>query len=149
MTQDQAVDPPDTSDDHHQIHQLTQRWVELWSPKEQMFNGQGFEQLFATEENGIIVFDNINGSLVVLHSVQEYLNTWQPVMAQLTFWTIAIEDNLQIDVSNDLAFTTFSFLGVGRDRDGKDYQVRQYGTHVWKRINGQWRLVHEHLTIGA
>jgi ketosteroid isomerase-like protein len=33
-------------------------------------------------------------------------------------------------------------------KDGQEVKARQYGTHTWKRLNGQWRLVHEHLTVG-
>lgn len=137
-----------TDHDCQQIQQLTQQWVNLWSPKDKPFSGEGFEQIFATGENAILVFDNFDGSVVVLHSLQEYLNTWVPVMQQFSFWEIAIEDNLEVSISGDLATTTFSFIGGGTDQDGQAYKLRQYGTHIWKRINQQWRLVHEHLTAG-
>ncbi|MBW4457187.1 MAG: nuclear transport factor 2 family protein [Nostoc indistinguendum CM1-VF10] len=139
--------PGQNVEPRQQIQQLTQQWVKLWSPKDKAF-GEGFEQIFATGDNEILVFDNFDGSVVVLHSLQEYLNTWIPVMQQFTFWEIAIEENLEISISGDLAVTTFSFVGGGRSKDGQDYKLRQHGTHVWKRINGQWRLVHEHLTVG-
>jgi ketosteroid isomerase-like protein len=143
-----AIDQPgENVEPRQQIQQLTQQWVKLWSPKDKVF-GEGFEQIFATGENEILVFDNFDGSVVVLHSLQEYLNTWIPVMQQFTFWEIAIEDDLEISISGDLAVTTFSFAGGGQSQDGQDYKLRQHGTHVWKRINGQWRLVHEHLTVG-
>jgi ketosteroid isomerase-like protein len=136
-----------TMSDRQQIQQLTQQWVNLWSPQEKPFTGEGFEQIFATGENEILVFDNFDGSVVVLHSLQEYLNTWLPVMQQFSFWEIAIEDNLEISISDDLAVTTFSFTGGGRSQDGQDYKLRQYGTHIWKSINSEWRIIHEHLTV--
>jgi ketosteroid isomerase-like protein len=137
-----------TMSDRQQIQQLTQQWVNLWNPKEKPFTGEGFEQIFATGENEILVFDNFDGSVVVLHSLQEYLNTWVPVMQQFSFWEIAIEDNLEISISGDLAVTTFSFAGGGRSQDGQAYKLRQYTTHICQKINGQWRIVHEHLTVG-
>jgi ketosteroid isomerase-like protein len=142
---------PTETDQHNQDHQaiqhLTQHWVNLWSPKDQPFTGEGFEKIFATGENEILVFDNFDGSVVVLRSLQAYLDTWVPVVQQFAYWEVAIEDNLEISISGDLAVTTFSFAGSGRRKDGQDYKLRQYGTHVWKRINDQWRLVHEHLTV--
>lgn len=134
--------------DDRQIQQLTQTWVNLWSSKETPFTGAGFEQIFATGENEILVFDNFDNSVVVLHSLQEYLDTWVPVMQQFDYWEIAIEDNLEISISGDLAVTTFSFAGGGRSKDGQDYKLRQHGTHVWKRMGDRWRIVHEHLTVG-
>lgn len=137
-----------TLTDSQQIQQLTQKWVELWSPKDQPFTGAGFDQLFASGENAILVFDNVEGSVVVLRSVQEYINTWVAMMQQFSYWEIAIEDNLEIAIDGDLAVTTFSFAGGGQSKAGQDFKLRQHGTHVWKRINHQWRLVHEHLTVG-
>jgi ketosteroid isomerase-like protein len=51
-------------------------------------------------------------------------------------------------LEGDLTTTIFSFAGGGRNKDGTVYKLRQYGTHIWKRIDHQWRLVHEHLTVG-
>jgi ketosteroid isomerase-like protein len=136
----------DTQSDRIQIEQLTQQWVNLWSPKDKPFTGVGFDRIFAKDK--ILVFDNFDNSVVVLHSLQEYLDTWVPVMQQFVDWEIAIEDNLEIAIDGDLAVTTFSFSGGGRSKDGQDYELRQHGTHMWKRIDRQWRLVHEHLTVG-
>ena len=136
-----------TQQDYEQIQHLTQQWVNLWSPREQVFTGQGFEQIFAAGENEILVFDNFDGSVVVLRSLQAYLDTWVPVMQQFRFWEIAIDNNLEISIDGDLATTTFSFSGGGYSQDGQQYTLNQYGTHIWKRIDRQWRLVHEHLTV--
>jgi ketosteroid isomerase-like protein len=136
------------SSDRQQIQHLTQQWMNLWSPEDNPFTGAEAEQLFATGDHEILVFDNFDGSVVVLRSVQEYLATWVPVMQNFSFWQIAIEDNLEISINGDLAVTTFSFAGGGRSKDGQDYKLRQYGTHVWKRSKGEWRIVHEHLTVG-
>ncbi|WP_375502657.1 hypothetical protein [uncultured Nostoc sp.] len=111
-------------EDRQQVQQLTQQWVKLWSPKDQQF-GDGFEQIFATGDNDILVFDNFDSSVVVLHSLQEYLNTWVRVMQQFTFWEIAIEDNLEISIDGDLAVTTFSFAGGGQHKDGHNYKREQ------------------------
>lgn len=135
-----------TDNDIKQIQQLTRQWVNLWSPKDRPFTREGFEQIFSTDE--LLVFDNFDNSVVVLHSLQEYLDTWVPVMQQFVYWEIAIEDNLEISISGDLAVTTFSFAGGGRSKDGSDRKLHQYCTHVWKRFNGEWRIVHEHLTLG-
>ena len=133
-------------DDYQQIEQLTQQWVDIWSPKDQPFTGQGFEQIFATGENQILVFDDFNGSVVVLRSLQAYLETWAPAMQQFKDWEIAIENNLEITLEGNLATSTFSFAGGGRSHDGTPYRLRQYCTHIWKRSDHQWRLIHEHLT---
>ena len=84
--------------------------------------------------------------MVVLQSLQEYLDTWVPVMANFVYWSVALEDHFQISIEGDMAITTFSFAGGGQNKDSEDVTLKQYCTHMWKRLNGEWRLVHEHLT---
>ena len=136
------------TNDEAKIRQLTEQWRKIWSPKDQPFTGEGFEQIFATGENEILVFDNFDNGVVVLHSLQEYLDTWIPVMENFSYWEIKLEDNLAISIDGDLAITTFSWVGGGKTQDGQEVKARQYGTHTWKRLDGEWRLVHEHLTAG-
>lgn len=106
------------------------------------------QQILINQENEILVFDNFNNDVVVLHSLQEYLDTWIPVMQNFSYWEIQLEDNLNISIEGDLTVTTFSWVGGGKTKDGQEVKARQYGTHTWKRLNNQWRLVHEHLTVG-
>ena len=130
------------------IRELTEQWKTLWSPQDNLFTGKGFENIFATGENEILVFDNFDNGVVVLHSLQEYLDTWIPVMQNFSYWEIELEDNLTISIEGNLAVTTFSWVGGGKTKDGQEVKARQYGTHTWKRLDGEWRLVHEHLTAG-
>jgi ketosteroid isomerase-like protein len=134
--------------DEAKIRALTEQWRSLWSPKDQPFTGKGFENIFAVGKNEILVFDNFGNSVVVLHSLQEYLDTWIPAMQNFSYWEIQLEDNLKILIEGDLAVTTFSWVGGGKTKDEQEVKARQYGTHTWKRLNNEWRLVHEHLTAG-
>ena len=134
--------------DKAKIQELTEQWRNIWSPKDKPFTGDGFENIFATGENEILVFDNFDNRVVVLHSLQEYLDIWIPVMENFSYWSIQLEDNLNISIDGNLAVTTFSWIGGGKTKEGQEIEARQYGTHTWKRLNGEWRLVHEHLTVG-
>lgn len=134
--------------DETAIRQLTEQWRQVWSHQDKTFTGKGFETIFATGKNEILVFDNFDRGVVVLHSLQEYLDTWIPVMQNFSYWEIQLEDNLTISIDGNLAVTTFSWVGGGKSKDGREVTVRQYGTHTWKRLNDEWRLVHEHLTVG-
>ena len=134
--------------DETEIRRLTEQWRNIWSPKDKPFTGEGFENIFATVKNEILVFDNFDNGVVVLRSLQEYLDTWIPVMQNFSYWEIQLEDNLDISIDGDLAVTTFSWVGGGETKDRQEVKARQYGTHIWKRLNGEWRLVHEHLTVG-
>ncbi|MGD2182116.1 YybH family protein [Lusitaniella coriacea] len=135
--------------DEAEIRQLTARWLSIFSPKDRPFTGVGFENIFATGKNEILVFDNYKNDVVVLRSLKEYLDTWVPFMQEnISYWEVELEDHFEITIDGDLAVTTFSWIGGGKGKDGRAIKAKQYGTHVWKRLEGQWRLVHEHLTGG-
>ncbi|MEO0836267.1 MAG: nuclear transport factor 2 family protein [Cyanobacteria bacterium J06642_3] len=130
------------------IRQLTEQWIAIWSPQDKTFTGKGFENIFATGENEILVFDNFQNEVVVIRSLQEYLDTWVPLMKSFSYWNVELEDNWDISIDGDLAVTNFSWVGGGKTKEGQEIKAKQYGTHTWKRLNNEWRLVHEHLTGG-
>lgn len=115
--------------DEVKIRTLTEQWRSLWSPKDQPFIGKGLENIFATGENKILVFDNFDHSVVVLHSLQEYLDTWIPVMQNFSYWEIQLEDNLKISIDGDLAVTTFSWVGGGKTKDGQEVKALMMRSH--------------------
>ena len=104
--------------DETEIRQLTEQWINIWSPQEQTFTGEGFEKIFATGVNEILVFDNFQDDVVVLRSLQEYINTWMPLMQSFSYWNVELEDNWKISIDGDLAVTTFSWVGGGKGKDG-------------------------------
>jgi ketosteroid isomerase-like protein len=136
-----------TVSDEQQIRELTQQWVAAWDIGDQPFAGELFRDLFAPGKNGIEVFDNIQGDVTVLTSVDEYVSTWAPFMEPLTHWSVRLDD-LKVQVGADLAVTTFKLVGIDtRGPDGETIPFGQYGTHVWKKLPGlNWRIVHEHFT---
>ncbi len=69
-------------------------------------------------------------------------------MVPLQTWSVTIGDSLDIQVSGEIAATTFRLVGTDtRGADGNPVPFGQYGTHVWRRLPGLgWRIVHEHLT---
>lgn len=130
-----------------EIETGTAKWHTGWNLGDRPFDGEVFRDLFAPEGHNMVVFDNVLGDVIVLRSAAEYVATWVPFMAPMTHWSTRLE-NLTIDISGDQAVTTFKLVGVDtRGADGDVMPFGQYGTHVWKRIDGVgWRIVHEHLT---
>ena len=55
--------------DKAKIRELTEKCRSIWSRKDKPFTGEGFENIFATGENKILVFDNFDDGVVILHSL--------------------------------------------------------------------------------
>ncbi|MBE9115756.1 hypothetical protein IQ249_07615 [Lusitaniella coriacea LEGE 07157] len=45
---------------------------------------------------------------MVLHSLEESLDTWKPLMDSFSYWNVDLKDNWEISINGDLAVTTFS-----------------------------------------
>lgn len=129
------------------IRTLTQQWVEGWNVGANEFSGEAFRPLFAPGPGGILVFDNVQGDVIVLTSVDQYVETWTPFMEPMTVWSVRL-DELDVQQSGDLAVTTFKLVGTDtRGPDGSPVPFGQYGTHTWRKLPELgWRIVHEHLT---
>lgn len=135
-------------DDKQLIHTLSNRWAEIWNIGTAKFDAEAFREVFAPGENAVEVFDNVQGDVITIGSVDEYIETWIPFVEPLPVWSTETE-LLTTHISGDLATTTFRIIGTDtKGPDGSDLPFGQYGTHVWKRIPELgWRIVHEHLTI--
>jgi len=60
-------------------------------------------------------------------------------------WKIIDLDITRLETQGDYGWSAISYIGRGV-RNGAEYFGGQHGTHIRKHINGDWRIVHEHLT---
>ncbi len=130
------------------IQQKTDQWFQLWSPGDKPFTFEGIENVFADKEEGLLVVDGFEGSIVVLKSIHEYKDKWLPLVnTSFATYTIKPKDGIEIDVDATMATSTFIWVSENATlKDGTPVKLSQYATHVWKKINGDWKIVHEHLT---
>ncbi|MEM7527011.1 MAG: nuclear transport factor 2 family protein [Pseudomonadota bacterium] len=130
-----------------EVKALTEQWLAGWNIGEATFDGGRFRQIFAPGGGGISVFDNVEGDVIELSSVDDYVATWTPFMAPMTNWSTKLEAH-KVQVVGDMALSTFRLVGTDtRGPNGEQIPFGQYGSHVWRRLPGLgWRIVHEHLT---
>lgn len=51
----------------------------------------------------------------------------------------------RVETSGRLGWSAIELWFTAR-RDGRPFDGSQYGTHVWRKADGRWRIVHEHMT---
>lgn len=137
----------DINRDRVEIQQKLERWRMLFSPGEQRFSFTGYENLYINTDE-LIVFDSYApaGYNREIQGWDNYKALWERyIPIDFPNWKITRLNITRIEVQGDLAWSTLSFAGRGV-KDGKEYVGGQHGTHVWKRIGEEWRIVHEHLT---
>ena len=132
-----------------EIRQLTQQWIEGWSPGAEAFDPDSLQPLYAQGENAILVYDDIGEEVAVIRSWDEYAQTWQPFMEQYAYWSIQLEGDIEVTIAEDMAVSNFVWVGEARYQDGREIAPKQYATLVWQKQDGNWVIVHEHLTAAA
>lgn len=141
--------PQSNTNDEVEIRKLTRKWFYIWSQKEKPFTGEDLEEVFASKAGEMLVYDNFDGDVKIIRSVQEYIDTWVPVMQErFAYHEIKSEGEIEIEVDGNMALSTFVWVSNSKLKNGNNVSLRQYATHVWRKINGRWCLIHEHLTLG-
>jgi ketosteroid isomerase-like protein len=57
--------------------------------------------------------------------------------------------NPRVQVYGDTAILTYNFVGVGRDKDGKNAPGAAKSTRVYAKMDGKWMLVHANFAPAA
>ncbi len=127
-----------------EIRRQLDRWFSAWSPGDSPFDAESMRSLFA--DDGIHVVDDFGDHVVTIGSFDDYVATWNPVMAPIASWAVRQVGQPVVHVAGDLAAVTFVFSGGGRTKDGDPLKIAQHGTQIWRKRGGTWVIVHEHLT---
>ena len=135
--------------DAAELRRLTGLWFKAWSPGTAPWTGEELRDVFAPGDDAIRVVDDMGGRVVTFSSIRTYLDFWRPWMAEAAAeWSITPRGPIDIVIDGSLAVATFAFDATGRTPVGEaiDLSPAQYGTHVYRKTDSGWRLVHEHLT---
>jgi ketosteroid isomerase-like protein len=137
--------PASNSPAEAQIRENLQRWRELFSQAQ--YSLKGYEDLYLNT-NELLVYDSYTpaGYDREIRGWDQYKTLWEKyIPIDFPGWKITDLTITRLEVQGDTAWSTVSYVGQGV-KDGQPYAGGQHGTHIWKQIDGEWRIVHEHLT---
>ena len=109
----------------------------------------GYEDLFVHEPKELLAYDNYAESDTRWLGFDRYRQIWEREINQnfpgFVMYLIEVD---RIEVSGDMAWTAFTWYGHVTTSTGQLWPA-QHATHGWRRMDGTWRIVHEHLTSGV
>ena len=134
--------------DEAQIEQLSEDWIQAWSPQEDAENFNFMEHFsdFYAEGNDLILFDNADPQARIASSAEEYGNIWDGLLPNLSYVDNRITSEPKVYLDGDIAVSTMVWETTFTSSDGKEQKVPTLGTLVWQRTPQGWRIVHEHGT---
>lgn len=138
------------SSDQSAIRSQLKRWRDLFSRtgEGKRYSLEGYEDLYLEE---MLTFDSYvpDWATTQIDGFENYRAIWErDVNDSFPNWTIQQMDVLSVEMaeSGELAWSALNFWGEGVRANGERYQGSQHGTHVWRKVDGTWKIVHEHLT---
>lgn len=131
--------------DEQSIRQALQEWRQLYSYGDRKFSFDGYEHLYLNTD-ALLAYDNVAPKDTQVNGWRTYRSLWEAVInesfagQQITRFEIH-----RVGVSGDLGWSAITFRFRAKNR-GKDFYSSQHGTHIWRKVDGKWRIVHEHMT---
>ncbi|MEM8797022.1 MAG: nuclear transport factor 2 family protein [Pseudomonadota bacterium] len=125
------------------------KWQHLFSPGPQPYTLTGYEDLYVQGADDLIAYDNYAERDTKWFGFATYRRIWErEINTNFPGFIMNLIEVDRVEVSGDLAWTAFTWYGSIITPDGAAYPA-QHSTHGWRRVDGVWKIAHEHLTSGV
>lgn len=135
-----AFGPPARADARADIKALEERFVAAFTAKDV----DAIMKVYAPGQ-ALVVFDVVpprqyDGAAAYRKDWQTFLGSFDgPIAVELT--------DLDIGADRNLAYSHSIQRVTGTDKQGKKLDLTVRVTDVYQKIGGQWRIVHEHVSV--
>jgi uncharacterized protein (TIGR02246 family) len=128
-----------TSDDK-EIRELIARWSRAVRDKDRL-------GISADHDEDILMFDVPPPFLS--RGLDAYMATWETFFAGTARFVEFDFEDVEITAGRDVAFATAVGRCVNVDRNGDEANLKFRLTMGLRKVNGRWRIVHEHHSVPA
>ncbi len=94
-------------------------------------------------------FDGMSQDKTVISGWKAYSAIWGPGMNGFTNANLSEVKTVRVWIEDDLAITASIARIYGEMPNNTKMDVQGHLTLGWKRQDGQWRIVHEHMSLGV
>lgn len=130
------------SQDEQAIRQRLQEFRQLYSPGNRKFSFDGYDLYINTDE--LLAYDNLAPRDTQINGWKTYKPLWDTVINEsISSQQITRFDIDRVETSGDLGWSGITLRFRAKNK-GKDFYGSQHLTHIWHKVNGRWRIVHEH-----
>jgi ketosteroid isomerase-like protein len=128
------------------LKQRVTAWEKGWSSGDSLFSMTRVDSLYDRSDR-FLEFDTISPAGTIIKGYQSFKALWEPTMQASTKAKTAIDDNIKVTTNGNMGLTTFTFRTKFTDRKtGKKYAEHAHASMVWEKQDGQWVIIHEHIS---
>jgi uncharacterized protein (TIGR02246 family) len=131
---------PMASNDEAEIRELIERWAEA-------VREENRAAIRADHDPGILMFDVPPPFLS--RGLDEYMATWETFFASSKKPVDFAFHDVEVTCCQDVAFATAVGRCVNIERNGKHEDIEFRLTMGLRKIDGRWRVMHEHHSLPA
>jgi uncharacterized protein (TIGR02246 family) len=128
------------NEDQLAVRALIDRWSEA-------VRREDFTAIRADHDENILMFDVPPPFLS--RGIDAYMDTWRLFFANVEKPVTFNFEDIEITAGSDVAFATATGRCVNIDRSGKREPLEFRLTMGLKKIEGNWRILHEHHSLPA
>jgi ketosteroid isomerase-like protein len=135
------------SDTEHLILARVKQWEAAWNLEHESFSMSRFGNLYVQDES-LLAFDLTSPHTPsIIRGYQQYAAVWEPFMQAFSSWNIKVNDDLNVHTSDRIAFATFTWKIWGTAKaDQQQITGDLHATLVFEKLDGAWKIVHEHIS---
>lgn len=138
-----------SNDEIGQIRDRIAQWQQLFSAGDRQYSLDGYEHLFSQKNNELLIYDNYAEKDTRWVGFDKYREIWErEINGNFPGYVMYRIEVDRIEVSGNLAWSACTWWG-SVVKDGKTLYPAQHATHIWKKTDEEWAIVHEHLTSGV
>jgi ketosteroid isomerase-like protein len=121
-------------------------WEKGWSSGDSLFSMTRVDSLYDRSDR-FLEFDTISPAETVVKGYQNFKALWEPAMQASTEAKTTIDDNVEVTANGNMGLTAFTFRTEFTDRKtGEKYAEHAHASMVWEKQDGQWVIIHEHIS---
>jgi len=124
---------------------LTNCWIKGRNPEGgEPVSAEKLKALYAEGDTALDIVYEYEGAKFMCRNFAEYWERYKDAVETYGTCQMTLVGDPTVEAAGDLAVTSFTYHKAFKDSPEKTTDA--HATVVWKRIDGEWRIVREHVT---
>ena len=128
--------------------EITERvndWLAAFSSGDKPFDFSVLDNLY-WQDDQFLAFDTLSPQTTRIQGWQSYQEIWKPFMAALAQWQVKSVGDIQIFTGDNITVSALIFESTAATIANEAVKITAHATLVWEKREGQWRIIHEHIS---
>ncbi|MEH2279189.1 MAG: nuclear transport factor 2 family protein [Nostoc sp.] len=128
-----------------EIKERVNDWLAAFSAGNKPFDFSVLDNLYWQDEQ-FLAFDTLSPQTTRIQGWQSYEEIWKPFMAALAQWQVKSAGDIQIFTGDNITVSALIFESTATTIANEAVKITAHATLVWEKRQGQWRIIHEHIS---